>query len=84
MSEVQLPFPELALPPMASVGTGRLLRLAVSCPECGARPALRITEAAAQAVAEEPPEKRLGTYQCHRRRCGRVYDLTAAAYQTAL
>ncbi len=84
MSEVQLPFPELVLPPLAPVSSGRLLRLAVSCPGCGARPALRITEAAARAVEHEPPAKRLGTYQCHRRRCGRVYDLTAAAYQAAL
>ncbi len=83
MSEVQLPFPELALPPLEQVSAGRLLRLAVCCPRCGARPALRITEAAVHAVAQEAPEKRLGTYQCHRRRCGAVYDLTAVAYQAA-
>ncbi len=83
MSEVQLPFPELSLPPLGAPGQGRLLRLAVWCPRCGTRPALRITEAAAQAVENEPPEKRLGTYQCHRRRCGMIYDLTAEAYQSA-
>ncbi len=83
MNEVQLPFPELGLPPLEVTGQGRLLRLAVSCPHCGARPALRITEAAVRAVEHEPPEKRLGTYQCHRRRCGTVYDLPAAAYQRA-
>lgn len=83
MNEVQLPFPELALPPLETGAPGRLLRLAVSCPACGSRPALRITEAAALAVAEERPEKRLGTYQCHRRHCATVYDLTAAAYQNA-
>lgn len=62
---------------------GRLLRLATSCPRCGSRPALRITEDAVRAVSHHPPDERLGTYQCHRRHCGTVYDLTAAAYQNA-
>jgi hypothetical protein len=29
------------------------------------------------------PNERLGTYQCHRRHCSEIYDLTAAAYQNA-
>ena len=62
---------------------GQLLRLAASCPGCGARPALRVTDDAVRAVAGHPPEERLGTYQCHRRRCETVYDLTAGAYQQA-
>jgi hypothetical protein len=62
---------------------GRLLRLAVSCPGCGSRPALRVTECAVRAVLELPPAARLGTYQCQRRRCGVVYDLTVAAYLRA-
>lgn len=62
---------------------GRLLRLAASCPNCGSRPALRITEDAVRAVMHHPPDERLGTYQCHRRRCEAIYDLTAAAYQNA-
>lgn len=61
----------------------RLLRLGVSCPRCGARPALRITEDAARAVAHHPPGERLATYQCQRRQCGNIYDLTAAAYHHA-
>jgi len=61
----------------------RLLRLGVSCPRCGSRPALRVTEDAVRAVAHHPPGERLGTYQCQRRQCGTVYELTAAAYQNA-
>lgn len=62
---------------------GRLLRLAVRCPGCGARPALRATERAVRDAASHPPEERLATYRCHRRMCGLVYDLPAAAYQNA-
>jgi hypothetical protein len=32
---------------------------------------------------QHPPEARLGTYQCHRRQCGTIYDLPASAYQNA-
>jgi hypothetical protein len=38
---------------------GQLLRLAASCPGCGARPALRVTDDAVRAVAGHPPEERL-------------------------
>ena len=75
---------EGAAPQAGRVRGGRLLRLAASCPNCGARPALRITEDAARAVAHHPPDERLGTYQCHRRACGSIYDLTADAYQNAV
>lgn len=61
----------------------RLLRLAARCPDCGARPALRISASAAADARRHAPGERLGTYQCHRRRCGTVYDLRAAAYQRA-
>lgn len=61
----------------------RLLRLAVSCPRCGSRPALRVTERAARAFEHHPPAERLGTFQCQRRQCGNIYDLTAAAYHNA-
>jgi len=67
----------------AEVPGGRLLRPAVSCPRCGARPAFRITEDVVRAVAHYPPGERLGTYQCQRRQCGTIYDLTAAAFQNA-
>jgi hypothetical protein len=62
---------------------GRLLRLAASCPRCGSRPAVRVTSQVVQAVAQHPPGARLGTYQCHRRRCGAIFDLTAHAFQQA-
>ena len=61
----------------------RLLRLAARCPDCGSRPALRISATAAADAGRHAPGERLGTYQCHRRRCGTVYDLRAAAYQRA-
>jgi hypothetical protein len=70
-------------PAVRGARRGRLLRLAVSCPRCGSRPALRVTEETVRAVVEAAEEDRLGTYQCHRRGCGTIYDLTAAAYQNA-
>lgn len=79
--------PSAASPPPPAAGraraSGRLLRLAASCPRCGSRPAMRVTEDAVRAVSHHLPEERLGTYQCSHRRCGTVYDLTAAAYQNA-
>lgn len=62
---------------------GRLLRLAVSCPRCGSRPAVRVTGAAVAAMAAAPADARLGTYQCQRRRCGAIFDLTARAFHQA-
>jgi hypothetical protein len=61
----------------------RLLRPQVSCPRCGSRPALRITEPLARAAADEPAARRMGTYQCQRRGCGAVYDLSADAFRQA-
>lgn len=63
--------------------TGRLYRLATSCPKCGARPAMRVAEEAVRDAHQHAPGERLGTYQCQYRRCGTIYDLTAAAYQNA-
>lgn len=62
---------------------GRLLRLAASCPRCGSRPAVRVAPEVVQGVATYPPEARLATYQCQRRRCGAIFDLTARAFQEA-
>lgn len=67
----------------AGCAHGRLLRPAASCPRCGQRPALRITEALARDALAYDPRERVGTYQCQRRHCGIIYELTAAAYQTA-
>lgn len=61
----------------------RLLRVAASCPRCGARPALRITPEAARDAASHPPDARMGTYQCQRRGCNTIYDLSARAYQNS-
>lgn len=61
----------------------RLLRLAASCPRCGSRPAVRVSPEVVQALAAHPPEARLATYQCQRRRCGAIFDLVARAFQQA-
>ncbi len=60
-----------------------LQRLAVSCPRCGARPAVRVTPALVEMLSNEPAELHLVTYQCHRQKCNHVYDITAGAYQRA-
>lgn len=69
-------LPEDSLP-------GRLLRLAASCPRCGSRPAVRVAAEVVQALAAHPPQARLATYQCQRRRCGAIFDLSARAFQQA-
>jgi hypothetical protein len=62
---------------------GRLLRLAASCPRCGSRPAVRVAPEVVHALAAHAPQARLATYQCQRRRCGAIFDLTARAFQDA-
>ena len=69
--------------PEAAGDDGRLLRPAVSCPRCGARPAMRVTPAAVRALDGQPAAMRIGTYQCQRRGCGAIYDIGAAAFQRA-
>jgi rubredoxin len=59
----------------------QLFRVSISCPKCGSRPAMRITETMKRALKHEEPSDRLVTYQCQRRTCGYVYDIPAAAYQ---
>lgn len=72
------------VPPLpADPGGGRLLRLAASCPRCGSRPAVRVSAEVVQALAAHTPGARLATYQCQRRRCGAIFDLTAHAFQQA-
>jgi hypothetical protein len=61
----------------------RLLRLAASCPRCGSRPAVRVTQTVVQAMMRHQPDTRMATYQCHRRRCGAIFDLPARAFQQA-
>jgi hypothetical protein len=60
-----------------------LLRPAAACPRCGARPAMRVTSTMVAALRDHPCDERVATYQCQRRGCGAVYDLTAAAYLRA-
>jgi hypothetical protein len=60
-----------------------LLRLAVSCPRCGARPAVRVTPTLVGMLSSEPADLHLATYQCHRTKCQHVYDITAGAYHKA-
>ena len=63
---------------------GPLAVPALVCPRCGARPALRISEAAIRMAGGQPPGRRIGTYKCQRRGCGAIYDVTAAAFQQAI
>jgi hypothetical protein len=70
-------------PPPPEPAEPRLLRPAATCPRCGARPAMRVTGAMVEALAGHPADERVGTYQCQRRGCGAIYDLTADAYLLA-
>lgn len=54
---------------------GRLVRLTTSCPRCGSRPAMRVTEELVRGINTPEELTRIGTYQCHRRGCGTIYDL---------
>ncbi len=54
---------------------GRLVRLTTSCPRCGSRPAMRVTEDLVRGIHAPEDLTRIGTYQCHRRGCGTIYDL---------
>ncbi len=80
------PAPASNVPPLAAGGGGgvprhpeqrggRLVRLATSCPRCGSRPALRVTEDLVRGIHAPGEPTRIGTYQCHRRGCGTIYDL---------
>lgn len=60
-----------------------LLRLAATCPRCGSRPALRITECLVAAMRDQTPDAQVSTYQCQRRGCGTIYPIPAHAYQAA-
>lgn len=62
----------------AEAGKGRLLRPGISCPRCGSRPALRLSEEVAHVLRYLAQGTRLGTYQCQRRGCGAIYDLMTA------
>jgi hypothetical protein len=78
--------PAAAVPPAAAPAAPDpqlLLRPAAACPRCGARPAMRVTAALVHALRDRPADERVGTYQCQRRGCGAVYDLTAGAYLRA-
>ena len=59
-----------------------LLRLAVRCPHCGLPPNVRVTPEAKEWVRQMEPDTILATIQCQGR-CGRVYPVTAEAYQRA-
>lgn len=88
MPPARQPVPGPFAPPPADGdeaegGPGRLLRVAASCPRCGARPAMRVTDAMVRALLGAESSARVGTYQCQRRGCGAIYDLVAAAYQRA-
>jgi hypothetical protein len=57
----------------------RMYGVLASCPECGARPALRLSGWVVERVAVEEPGRRVATYKCQRRSCGAIYDILAGA-----
>jgi rubredoxin len=58
-----------------------LLRPDISCPDCKKPPRLRVSADVALQHEADPPDRLIQTYQCHA--CGVVYDIPAAAYQSA-
>lgn len=60
-----------------------LLRLAVRCPSCGAKPRLRMPATERLRWEHEDPVRVVITYQCHVRSCGTLYQILAAAFQEA-
>ena len=62
---------------------GELVRLSVTCPKCGTRPALRLERHVLGVLAAHPDGQRLATYQCQRRGCGTVYDVPSEAFRVA-
>ena len=78
--------PASSLPPKSPAPEPpALLRPLATCPRCGARPAMRIAPVFALILKHAPlsASDRVATYQCQRRGCGAVYDLTADAFQRA-
>ncbi len=67
----------------AAADPAELLALAATCPRCGAHPALRATRSFVTTLASLAADQRVGTYQCQRRGCGMVYELTARAFHAA-
>jgi hypothetical protein len=59
----------------------RLLRPACRCPQCRARPRWRIPEDVRERYLSDPPERTVGSYQCHG--CGTIYTLRASDYHSA-
>ena len=61
----------------------RLLRLAVSCPRCGSRPSVRITEQMRDMMMRAERDELMESVQCQRRQCACIYEVTARAFQLA-
>jgi hypothetical protein len=60
-----------------------LFRLAVLCPSCRRRPAVRVTEGAMELARGAEPDTVLLTYQCPSRGCHETYPIAAVAFQHA-
>lgn len=61
----------------------RLLRLAAECPECGARPAIRLYPWTPGQYRDWPGGKPVEEYQCRAHGCRTRYIIHARAYQDA-
>ena len=61
----------------------RMRYLVVRCPHCGCPPMLRVSEIVTDAVQGFNPKAAALTYTCHRRICGKPYDVPFQALQQA-
>ena len=57
------------------------LLLAIKCPRCGKRPAVRIPEGERDKRLDDADDDEVMSYGC--RYCGEVYPITAKAYKGA-
>ena len=63
---------------------GFLLRLAVKCPSCGARPSNEIFPTTRDKYIEHwDDDEPVETVRCQRKNCGKFYVITAKAYKGA-
>jgi hypothetical protein len=61
----------------------RLLRPACRCPRCQSPPRWRIPSDIRERYMADPPDREVGTYQCHVSGCGAIYTVRARDYQRA-
>jgi hypothetical protein len=61
----------------------QVIRVARTCPQCGAAPRIRTVPHVSELFAQEHPDQIVITYQCHVRRCGAIYEIRARDFRFA-